>query len=74
MALAPMRLMPGTGVGDGGVDGYAAYSGTRSADILAGLTATQTPAEVGRAVVALATGESQGSAFTVSESGLASAA
>jgi NAD(P)-dependent dehydrogenase (short-subunit alcohol dehydrogenase family) len=74
MALAPMRLMPGTGVGDGGVDGYAAYSGTRPADVLAGLTATQTPAEVGRAVVALATGESQGSAFMVSESGLAPAA
>jgi NAD(P)-dependent dehydrogenase (short-subunit alcohol dehydrogenase family) len=74
MALAPMRIMPGTGVGDGGIDGYAAYSGTRPADILAGLTATQTPAEVSRAVIELATGQSQGSTFMVSESGLAPAA
>ena len=61
MALAPMRIMPGTGVGDGGIDGYAAYSGIQPADFLAGMTDMQTPAEVGRAVVALATGKSQGS-------------
>ena len=74
MALAPMRIMPGTGVGDGGIDGYAAYSGIQPADVLAGMTYMQTPADVGRAVVALATGKSQGSSFMVSGSGLAPAA
>jgi NAD(P)-dependent dehydrogenase (short-subunit alcohol dehydrogenase family) len=74
MALAPMRIMPGTGVGDGGIDGYAAYSGIQPADVLAGMTDMQTPADVGRAVVALATGKSQGSSFEVSGSGLAPAA
>ena len=74
MALAPMRIMPGTGVGDGGIDGYAAYSGIQPADFLAGMTDMQTPADVGRAVVALATGKSQGSSFMVSGSGLAAAA
>ena len=71
MALAPIRLMPGTGVGDGGVEGYAAYSGIQPADVLAGMTDMMTPADVGRAVVALATGTSQGSSFMVSGSGLA---
>jgi NAD(P)-dependent dehydrogenase (short-subunit alcohol dehydrogenase family) len=74
MDLVPMRLMPETGVGKGGVDGYAAYAGIRPADVIAGMTATQTPADVGRAVVALATGKSQVNAFTVSENGLAPAA
>ena len=74
MALAPMRIMPGTGVGDGGIDGYAAYLGIQPADFLAGMTDMQTPADVGRAVVALATGKPQGSCFQVSGSGLAQAA
>ena len=72
--LSPMRIMPGTGVGKGGVDGYAAYSGIRPADFIAALTDMQTPADVGRAVVTLATGKSQGRSFTVSGSGLAPAA
>ena len=74
MDLVPMRLMPETGVGKGGVDGYAAYAGIQPADVIAGMTATQTPADVGRAVVALATGKSQVNSFTVSENGLAPAA
>ncbi len=74
MALAPARIMPGTGVGDAGLDGFAAYLGIRPADMLAGMTDLQTPADVGRAVVALATGKSEGSSFTVSGSGLAAAA
>ena len=74
MALAPMRIMPGTGVGDGGIDGYAAYLGIQPADFLAGMADMQTPADVGRAVVALATGKPQGSCFQVSGSGLAQAA
>jgi len=69
-----MRIMPGTGVGNSGVDGYAAYVGIQPADFLAGMTDMQTPADVGRAVVALAIGQSQGSAFVVSGSGLAPAA
>lgn len=74
MALAPARIMPGTGVGDGGIDGYAAYMGIQPADVLSGMTEFQTPADVGQAVVALATGNSEGSSFVVSESGLAPAA
>ncbi len=38
------------------------------------MTDVQTPADVGRAVVALAGGKAQGTAFTVSGSGLAAAA
>jgi NAD(P)-dependent dehydrogenase (short-subunit alcohol dehydrogenase family) len=73
VALAPARIMPGTGVGDGGIEGYAAYSGVQPSDILAGMTEFQSPADVGRAVVVLATGTPDGSAFTVSENGLAPA-
>jgi NAD(P)-dependent dehydrogenase (short-subunit alcohol dehydrogenase family) len=74
MALAPMRIMPETGVGKAGVDSFAAYLGIHPADFLASMTDMQTPADVGRAVVALATGKSQGSSFAVSGSGLAPAA
>lgn len=74
MALAPARIMPGTGIGDAGLDGFAAYLGIRPADVLASMTDMQTPADVGRAVVALATGKSEGSSFAVSGSGLAAAA
>jgi NAD(P)-dependent dehydrogenase (short-subunit alcohol dehydrogenase family) len=71
VALAPARIMPGTSVGDGGIAAYAAYMGVLPSDILAGMTETQSPADVGRAVVILATGTPDGSAFTVSENGLA---
>jgi len=74
MALAPARIMPGTGIGDAGLDGFAAYLGIRPADVLASMTDMQTPADVGRAVVALATGKSEGISFAVSGSGLAAAA
>lgn len=74
MALAPARIMPETGVGKAGVAGISAYLGVKPADLLAGMTDMQTPADVGRAVVALATGQSQGSSFVVSGSGLAAAA
>ncbi|MFK0687047.1 SDR family NAD(P)-dependent oxidoreductase [Mesorhizobium sp. IMUNJ 23033] len=74
MALAPARIMPGTGVGDRGIDGISAYMGIRPKDFLASMTDMQTPADVARAVVALATGKPQGSSFTVSGSGLAAAA
>jgi len=74
MALAPMRIMPEGGVGKAGIDGYAAYSGITPADFIAAMTDMQTPADVGRAVVSLATGKSQGSSFMVSGSGLATAA
>ncbi|MEO8686124.1 MAG: SDR family oxidoreductase [Devosia sp.] len=74
MALAPTRIMPGTGIGDAGLDGFAAYLGIQPADVLASMTDMQTPADVGRAVVELATGNPQGSSFVVSGSGLAAAA
>ncbi|RUX91678.1 short-chain dehydrogenase, partial [Mesorhizobium sp. M2A.F.Ca.ET.040.01.1.1] len=74
MALSPARIMPGTGVGDRGIDSIAAYMGIRPADFLASLSDMQTPDDVGRAVIELATGKPQGSSFTVSGSGLAAAA
>ncbi|TIS55302.1 MAG: SDR family oxidoreductase [Mesorhizobium sp.] len=73
MDLAPMRIMPGTGVGKAGIDGFENYAGIRPADFIAAMADMQTPADVGRAVVALATGKSQGSSFMVSGSGLAPA-
>ena len=73
MDLAPMRIMPDTGVGKAGVDGFAAYSGIQPADFIAGMTDMQTPADVGRAVVALAIGKSRVGSFAVSGSGLAPA-
>jgi NAD(P)-dependent dehydrogenase (short-subunit alcohol dehydrogenase family) len=74
MALAPMRIMAGTGVGERGITGISAYLGISPADFLASMTDVQTPADVGRAVVALAAGKLQGTGFTVSGSGLAAAA
>jgi NAD(P)-dependent dehydrogenase (short-subunit alcohol dehydrogenase family) len=71
MALAPARIMPGTGVGDGGIEAYAAYAGVKASDIVAGMTAFQSPDDVGRAVVALATEPFDGCTFAVSENGLA---
>ncbi|MEI9421264.1 SDR family NAD(P)-dependent oxidoreductase [Mesorhizobium sp. Cs1299R1N1] len=74
MALAPMRIMAGTGVGQRGISGVSAYLGISPADFLASMTDVQTPADVASAVVALAAGKMQGTAFTVSGSGLAAAA
>lgn len=74
MALAPMRIMPGTGVGDAGIESISAYRGIRPMEFIAGILVMQTPADVGRAVVALATQQSQGCSFAVSASGLAPAA
>ena len=74
MALAPARIMPETGVGKAGIAGISAYLGIPAADLLAGMTDAQTPADVGQAVVALAMGQSPGISFVVSGSGLAAAA
>ena len=74
MALVPMRIMAGTGVGQGGIDGISAYLGISPSDFLASMTDVQTPADVGRAVVALADGKLSGVSFAVSGSGLAAAA
>ncbi|TPL79075.1 SDR family oxidoreductase [Mesorhizobium sp. B2-3-13] len=74
MALAPMRIMAGTGVGQRGISSVSAYLGISPADFLASMTDMQTPADVASAVVALAAGKMQGTAFTVSGSGLAAAA
>ncbi|MGX8010472.1 SDR family oxidoreductase [Mesorhizobium sp. ORM8.1] len=74
MALSPARIMPGTGVGDHGIDGISAYMGISRADFLAGMADMQTPADVARAVVTLAVAQTQGSSFVVSGSGLAAAA
>lgn len=74
MALAPMLIMPGTGVGDGGIEGFVAYTGMTAADLLAGMTDKQTPADVAQAVIELATSDRSGSCFSVSGSGLAPAA
>ncbi|TIX35747.1 MAG: SDR family oxidoreductase, partial [Mesorhizobium sp.] len=74
MALSPARIMPGTGVGDRGIDGISAYMGISPADFLASMIDMQTPADVARAAITLATGQAQGSSFVVSGSGLAAAA
>jgi NAD(P)-dependent dehydrogenase (short-subunit alcohol dehydrogenase family) len=74
MALSPTRIMPETDIGKIGVETISAYLGLQPADFLASLTDRQTPADVGRAVVALAAGNSQGTSFVVSGSGLAPAA
>jgi hypothetical protein len=74
MDLAPMRIMAETRVGKAGIDGFAAYAGIQPADVMARMPPAQSPADVARAVMALATGQSQGGAFTVDESGLAPAA
>ncbi|TPJ35377.1 SDR family oxidoreductase [Mesorhizobium sp. B2-5-13] len=74
MALAPMRIMAGTGVGQRGISSVSAYLGISPADFLASMTDMQTPADVASAVVALAAGKMQGTGFTVSGSGLAAAA
>ncbi|TPL93277.1 SDR family oxidoreductase [Mesorhizobium sp. B2-3-11] len=74
MALAPMRIMAGTGVGQRGISSVSAYLGISPADFLASMTDMQTPADVASAVVALAAGKMQGTAFTVSGSGLAAVA
>ena len=66
--------MAGTGVGQRGILGISAYLGISPADFLASMSDVQTPADVGRAVVALAGGKMPGVAFTVSGSGLAAAA
>jgi len=71
MSLAPARIMTETALGKAGLNGIAAYMGIKAADLLASMTDRQTPADVGRAVVALATGRSQGGSFVVSGSGLA---
>jgi len=73
MALAPARIMTETELGKTGLEGIAAYMGMKPADLLAGMTDMQTPTDVGRAVVALATGKHQGISFVVSGSGLAPA-
>ncbi|MER9264792.1 hypothetical protein NKI63_09460 [Mesorhizobium sp. M0410] len=41
MALAPMRIMPETGVGKAGVDSVAAYMGIQPADFIAAMTDMQ---------------------------------
>lgn len=74
IALSPARIMPKTGVGDAGIESFSAYMGVPPTDVLASMTDMQTPADVGRAVVALVTGQLQGSSFVVSGSGLAAAA
>lgn len=70
MSLAPMGIMAGTGVGDGGIDGFIAYTGMKAEDLLAGMTHKQTPADVARAVMELATTDPDGSLFSVSDTGL----
>ncbi len=74
MALAPMRIMTGTGVGERGISGISAYLGISPADFLASMSDVQTPADVASAVVTLAGGKVRGTAFTVTGSGLAEAA
>ena len=74
MALAPMRIMTGTGVGQRGIIEHLRLSRHQPGGFPGQHERCADPADVGRAVVALAGGKAQGTAFTVSGSGLAAAA
>lgn len=71
MALSPLRIMAGTGVGDGGIQGYVDYTGMTAADLLSSMEDSQTPADVAEAVLQLATDNLAGTSFSVSGRGLA---
>jgi NAD(P)-dependent dehydrogenase (short-subunit alcohol dehydrogenase family) len=70
IALAPMRIMAETELGQAAVEGYAQYLGIRGDDFLKGMQGRQSPKQVASAVLSLATGSEIGSAFTVSADGI----
>ena len=73
LALAPWRLMPGTGTGEVVLPGYAAYTGLGEAGFAATMTRPQTKEQVAEAVVAFceqAPAIEAGNVFVVSGAGV----
>jgi len=72
LALAPARIMPETELGKAAVEGYSRYLGIDAAAFIKGMGPVQTPQDVAKAVINLATGAetAQGSVFLVSAKGL----
>ena len=73
IALAPARIMPDTDVGKAAVAGYSRYLGLSASEFLSGMTDAQTPQDVAKAVIELATDthKAEGNVFIVKGSGLA---
>lgn len=55
LALAPARIMPETDLGTAAVEGYSKYLGMGAEEFIKGMSSRQTPGDVARAVVELAT-------------------
>jgi hypothetical protein len=70
LTLAPLRLLPGTGVGVGGIAGYAKYNGTSEADFLAATGPILTPQIVTDALVKMVAEGAPGAHFGVGAEGL----
>ncbi|MBN8826830.1 MULTISPECIES: SDR family oxidoreductase [unclassified Spirosoma] len=73
LALAPLRLMDGTGVGEVVIPAYAAYSGISEADFKARMSLAQSKEEVAEQVVSMASRPPQldeGNAWFITQKGL----
>lgn len=71
LTLLPMRIMPGTGVGQTAIEGYSRFLGISEAEFMEGM-ADQTPAQVAEGVVRLASGDipGEGSLFKATSAGV----
>ncbi len=73
IALAPWRLMQGTGTGEVAIPGYATYIGIPEKDFITSMTLPQTKEDVGEAVVTFAVhppAATEGNVFIVSGKGI----
>ena len=70
LTLAPLRLLPGTGVGAGGIAGYAKYNGTSEAEFLAATGPILTPQIATDALVQIVAEAAPGAHFGVGADGL----
>lgn len=75
IALAPSMIMPTTHLGKYAVEGYAKYLGVTADDFIRGMKNPQSPDDVARAVIELASAAETigGNIVTVSHQGLAAA-
>jgi hypothetical protein len=73
IALAPARIMPDTDVGKAAGGAYSRYLGLSASEFLSGMTDAQTPQDVAKAVIEVATGthKAEGNVFIIKGSGLA---
>lgn len=72
LALAPMRIMPGTTLGKIAVAGYSEYLGIKESEFIEGMEEAQTPKQVAEAVVQLVceAPHRAGNIFSVSSAGI----